>query len=55
MTLPSSAPASPQESGRAEHPLLRLWRALGEIPDPCQQACGYALCIGDLGIVNGVI
>jgi metal-sulfur cluster biosynthetic enzyme len=55
MTLPSTAPDSPQESGGAEHPLLPLWRALGEIPDPCQQACGYELSIVDLGIVNGVV
>ncbi len=54
MTLPATAPETPHESGRAEHPLLPLWRTLGDIPDPCQQACGYALSIVDLGIVNGV-
>jgi metal-sulfur cluster biosynthetic enzyme len=34
--------------------LLPLWQALADIPDPCQQACGYSLSIVDLGIVNAI-
>jgi metal-sulfur cluster biosynthetic enzyme len=55
MTPPSTAPAVPPEPCRPDHPLLPLWRALAQIPDPCQQACAYELSIVDLGIVNGVV
>jgi metal-sulfur cluster biosynthetic enzyme len=54
MTLPVTAPEGPSESAGSAHPLLPLWQALTGIADPCQQACGYALSIVDLGIVNGV-
>jgi len=54
MTMPATAADTSPEPGSPGHPLLPLWQALTEVADPCQQACGYALSIVDLGIVNGV-
>ena len=54
MSPSSTADLAPPQAVAPEHPLLPLWRALGGIGDPCQQACGYDLSILDLGIVNDV-